>query len=559
MAGITFDDLVPSANKAGSISFDDLVPSKSNKNMNPADIIVPQAGGGARAAAYGFSAGMIPFANRITSAMAAGAVSPFVDETYSQLYRQAMADTRATQEANPGMTTLGNVAGAVSTLPAAFSKTPQVTGALSGAGRGLKYVTDTAGKLATARPFKGSGVAAGAGNLAAKMVGGAAVAAPVTGAYFAGEAQPGEMGEQFMQGAKLGGTLGAALPVAGAVVGGLGGAAIKGAKNIKAGIGARGADELDDAAMAIKDVATQQYAKMRQAGAVFSPNATQNIQAKISQTLAQDGALNPRLHDKVLAVYDDISQGLSKGAVGLDELDQWRQVLGDIAGNFSDKVNARKATIMIKSIDDLVENVQPTDLISGGKQAVDALKAGREAWARQSRFRAVADIVKNSGNDVNKLKRDLTKMLLNPKKTRGFSKQEMDALKEAARQTTGEGIMKMVGKFGFDIGSGSATGNTGLPVITGTLTGLGSLATGGTGGIGVAIPAVGTVARSTQKALGFGKAENLLKLIEQGGQVTGKMVSELPQAEKNKFLKYVAGLPAAQATAIMNGTKDKVQ
>lgn len=406
---------------------------------------------------------------------------------------------------------------------------------------------------------------AGSGGRLARSLKGAAVGAPVAGAsgavYGYGTGEGGvdnRMGEAASMGTASA-IAGAALPLGIGAVGGLTSAAVKGAGNVRAGIGARGAEELDDAAMAIKDIATQQYAKMRQAGAVFSPNATQNIQAKISQTLAQDGALNPRLHDKVLAVYDDITQGLSKGAVGLDELDQWRQVLGDIAGNFSDKVNARKATLMIKSIDDLVENVQLTDLISGGKEAVEALKAGREAWARQSRFRAVADVVKNAGNDVNKLKRDLSKMLINPKKTRGFSKEEIEALKTAARQTTGEGIMKMMGKFGFDIGSGSATGNTGLPVITGTLTGLGSLATGGTGGIGVAIPAIGTVARSTQKALGFGKAEKLLQLIEQGGQVTGKMVSELPQAEKNKFLKYVAGLPAAQATAIMNGTKDKVQ
>jgi hypothetical protein len=427
-------------------------------------------------------------------------------------------------------------------------------------------VSEIGGAIAPAITLGGTGAAAGLtnwlgrGGTAARMGKAYLAAVPSTAAYMYGQSE-GNIGERAKDVGAAPLAYAAIAPAAvgaGAALGGISKSAIKGVKNIRSGIYARDAEELDDAAMAIKNVATQQYAKMREAGAVFSPTATQNIQEKISQTLAKDGALNPKLHDKVLAVYDDISQGLSKGGIGLEDLDQWRQVLGDIAGNFGDKVNARKATLMMNSIDDVVDNVTPQDLISGGKEAVDALKAGREAWARQSRFRTISDVVKNSGNDVNKLKRDLTKILLNPKKTRGFSKQELEYLKEASRQTTGEGIMKMVGKFGFDIGSGSATGNTGLPVITGALTGLGSLATGGTGGIGVAIPAIGTAARSTQKALGYGKADELLRVIESGGQISKKAIDSLPQNEKSAFLSRIAVLQPWKEKNTLNA-KNKIK
>lgn len=552
MAGISFDDLVPK--KSGAVSFDDLVPNKAQGDVN--DTLIPKE---LRAAAYGLAGGQVPFGNVITSGIGAGiakAASPFTgdERTYAQLYEQAQADTKAVQEASPTATTIGNIAGIISTLPAAFSKPVQGAGIIATPAKGLKSVSDFATKMVSVAPFKGGGVGATIGNTLARAAGGAAVAAPVGGLYAAGEADAGGRMEAMGEGARNAALIGAALPVAGAIVGGLGGAAIKGAKNIKSGITARLPEELDDAALAIREQATRQYTKMRKAGAVFNPQATQNIQNELSQTLVKDGSLNPVLHDKILAVYDDINQSLSKGAVGLEELDQWRQVLGDIAGNFSDKTNARKATLMIKSIDDVVEKVQPNDLLTGGVEAVDALRAGREAWARQSKFSAVTDIVKNAGNDAYKLKRDLEKMLLNPKKHRGFSNIEMDALRTAARQTTGEGVLKAIGKFGFDIGSSRGIGNTALPTIGGIAAGI----SGGTGA-GVLVPVAGTVARQGQKLLAFGKAEELLKVIEQGGKITNQMIATLPQAEKNKFLKQVMQMPVAKATGIFSAEKDRVK
>lgn len=588
MAGINFDDLVPK--KTMAISFDDLIPQQPKA----------RAGSAGEAFGLGLAGGQLPFGNVITSALGAGAAKLFApsdssmpqevqdylaknpeyanklnqkygpdyQNDFSDFYDQAQAYTKATQEASPNATLAGNITGVLTALPTAFSKMPTAAGATGVPGllnpirntitvpsaKVLKNATDFAAKMASVTPLKGSGIGSTILNTLARSAGSAAVAAPVGGLYAAGEADAGKRLEAMGEGARNTAFVAAALPVAGAVIGGLGGAAIKGAKNIKTGIAARLPEELDDAAMAIRDQATRQYAKMRDAGAVFSPQATQKIQDEISQTLAKDGSLNPRLHDKVLAVYDDINNSLSKGAVGLEELDQWRQVLGDIAGNFSDRVNARKATLMIKSIDDVVEKVQPNDLLTGGVEAVDALRAGREAWARQSKFSAVADIVKNAGNDAYKLKRDLEKMLLNPKKHRGFSKVEMEALKTAARQTTGEGILKALGKFGFDIGSSRGIGNTALPTIGGIAAGL----SGGTGA-GVLVPIAGTAARQGQKLLAFGKAEELLKVIEQGGKITNQMIATLPQAEKNKFLKQIMQMPVAKATGIFSTEKEKVK
>lgn len=182
------------------------------------------AGGAGRAFAYGISGGQIPFGNVITSGIGAGiakAASPLTGDTrrYGELYNQAQLDTKATQEANPTASMLGNLAGVATTLPAAFSKPVQGAGMLSTPAAGLKYATDTLGKVASYSPFKGTGMLAGAGNLATKSLGSALVASPTVGLYSAGEADAGQRMDAFESGSMLGAGIGAALPVGLAAVG----------------------------------------------------------------------------------------------------------------------------------------------------------------------------------------------------------------------------------------------------------------------------------------------------------------------------------------------------
>lgn len=282
-------------------------------------------------------------------------------------------------------------------------------------------------------------------------------------------------------------------------------------KNIKTGIQSRGADALDDAAQAIKARSSDAYARMRETGAVFKPEAAEKIIKKIETDFLADGKLNPRLHDKVLGLMDDFKAEAAAGDVSLESLDQWRQLFGEVAGNFTDKVNARKASKIMNSLDEAIGAINEKDIASGSKEAIDALKFGRQEWARQSKFNRISEIVKKSEGDANYLKRELKKLADNPKKIRGFTAKELEALREASKLSTGEGILKMLGKFGLDFG-GSRLGS-GVGAVVGSVAG--GAATGGLGA--VAAPVIGTAARQGQKYIARGKAENLLKIIEGGG------------------------------------------
>lgn len=514
------------------------------------------AGGTARALAYGFTGGNIPFGNVISSGIGAGiakAASPFTGDERSigELYEQAQADTRATQDANPGATLGGNVLGIASTLPLASAKalfgtqaaTTGIRGSINAIPQGISQVDRfvRGGKAA-----KDASALTKAGSLALRSAKGAAVAAPVAGLYAAGDTE-GDRGEAFVSGARVGAGLGAALPVAGAALGYAG----AGGKRMLKGIRARDAEALNDAGAMIKNQASQAYQRMRETGATVNPGGVNHVISNMSKALSDDGVLNKKLHKKTIDLLDDFKQEALDGQITLEGLDQWRQLFGQVAGDFGDKVNARKAMILRDALDETVNALDEGAFSAGGREGLEALKQGRAGWARQSKFNAVVDIVEASSGDANKLKRDLERFRLSPKKTRGWSAEELAALKDASNQTTGEGVLKLVGKFGFDLGSGRAVGSAGLPVIGGILTGLGTQSLGPA----AAVPVIGTAARMGQKALARGKAEELLSVIEKGGQITAKQISELPPSEQNKVINRIMQMAPARAGLVNDKVK----
>lgn len=526
-----------------------------------------RAGSPAEAFGLGIAGGQLPFGNVITSRLAAEATAPFLQQegeswrdAASRLYDEAQAYTKATQEENPKATLAGNIAGAVSTIPAAFSKgggggLGGIRGAVT---TGTEKAGEYAGKLANFSPFAEKGLGA-AGNVATRYVGRTAVAAPVAGLYAAGDADAGKRGEAFKSGAAMGAVASAAIPAALAGVG----LAAKGAKNIAKGITARAPEMLDDALMSMKDFSRGLYKQSEAAGAILTPQAAQQISQSVSNIVknANTGA-SQTLYSKTLGAIQGLNDDLARGNTGLEVLDAHRQILGNLAKDITNPNRAQEAEAAgraIDAIDNIIENLTPNDIQNQSRDAIESLLQARQVWSQSKKFEKISDIVKNSGGDANKLKRDLERFASNAKNTLGWNKEELDALKFAGQQTTGEGLLKMLGKFGFDIGSGRAVGNTGLPVIGGAIGGGAGLMTGGLSG--AAIPAatvmgVGTAARQGQKYLARGKAELLLEALEKYGQ--NPQIAQQAQQSPNIAQKMAKALGVSRAGVMAQQTKDKL-
>jgi hypothetical protein len=367
----------------------------------------------------------------------------------------------------------------------------------------------------------GALAARGAGQLSARLggptLGGAMKAAPIATAsglgatggaiYGAGVSDPGDR----LKGAAIGGALGAAAPFAVAGVG----RAARGAQRMGAGMRARSPEALEQVSAAMRERSADLYRQSREAGAIINRNKGVNISNVVQREMLEGVTPNPRLHGDSLSVLDQFSERMRGGNVGLDELDQYRKLFQDVVTKnmeITGRVNADGllAQRAIRSIDNMVENLNPIDIVGGDRQAIDLLQAGRREWAKARKFEDVSRLIQKAQGDPRRLKQQFTTFVNNPKNLRGFSAQEVSALKEAARATTPEKILRAVGKFGVDLGSDTRAGRAVLPV---GLAGGSYMATGSPL-IGVIMATGGTVAEQMQRYLARGKAERVLKQIE---------------------------------------------
>ena len=403
-------------------------------------------------------------------------------------------------------------------------------------------VTGTAGAATKAGAAVGNIIRSG--NTAARIAKGVAAGAASGGLYGAGAGFE-DRAQTAQEGALLGGIAGGAVPaIAGAASG-----ILNTGKAVSKGLRARDVDTLDAAAQAIKLQGSNAYSRMKATGAIFKPQTSFNIIGDVTGKLKADGLLNSGLHGKTMSVLEDLSNA-SKGGLDLESLDQYRQLFGQIAGNMTpdNLQDARKASLVIDAIDEAVDGIKDKDLLQGSTAAIDALNEGRAHWRTQKKFQMITDVVRKADGDPNYIKREIKKIADSPKKTRGMSAAEVKALQDAASLSGGEGVMKMLGKFGIDFGN-SRIGNTALPVVGGLLTGAASGA-----GAGVALPVVGTAARYGQKLAARGKVEDLLKLIESGKPVTSKQIMALPPSQAKQLLQ---ALRPAQSSAI-NASRTQV-
>lgn len=285
------------------------------------------------------------------------------------------------------------------------------------------------------------------------------------------------------------------------------------------GISARTGDQLEEATQAIKNNSSGKYKQYREAGVVLTPEAGVQAVDDIKNSL---GRISPRRQGDTLSVLEDLETRAKEGNLGLEDLDEFRQDFRDVHNDHTDftgrtKSDGYKATQAIDALDTFVEKLKPQHIVDpslldvsrDSVGAVDALTEGRQRWTQYKKFDAVANVVKQADGDPNKLKAGLTRFLNKPKNTAGWPQNEIAALQNAARNTTGEKLLKTVGKFGIDLGSSLSPGNTALPALTG-FTGLGTGASHG-----IPMVAAGTAARQGQKWLARGKAEQLLQTLEE--------------------------------------------
>lgn len=280
----------------------------------------------------------------------------------------------------------------------------------------------------------------------------------------------------------------------------------------------------------LKDEARKIYTQLDEAGVTVNQPAVARLADDIAAAMKQEG-FNPRIHPKVSAVLDEVASSGEK-AMTISEMDIMRRVAQSAARSLEPD-EARLGRIMMQKIDDFLDNVPGSSLQGAEGTNVGALfKEARGFWGQAKKGEMIQQAVEKAKNQAsgfeNGIRTQFRALLNNPKKMRGFSDAEKDAMKQVVRGGPAENILKAIGKFGFTEGQASS-------MLLSSLGSAGGFAVAGTAG-GVAVPVAGQLAKSAAQKLTRDNARVAADVIAAGAdgrKIALAYIRNVPKSERN--------------------------
>lgn len=309
-----------------------------------------------------------------------------------------------------------------------------------------------------------------------------------------------------------------------AVFGGGFGALTGGATGALGSIGARNIDTaalptVDD----LRSAAQVAYQRADDSGVVYSQDAVKRIKDALTGEFTDFG-YHPELQSGAKVALGELDR-ISDGNVTLKGLDTARKVAGN-AYQPGNKANNALTTKVTGAIDDLVAHPRPGDVLMGdGAAAADAIKEARSLFRQSSKLDTVqnlldragrrANVSGSGGNIENATRQELNKILNSEKMKRGFTPQELDAVRKAVVGSKGQDLLRLAGKL-------SPEGN-GLSLLLHLIGG------SATGGATLPFAAAGMLAKRGSDAMARNSAR-MAEAIIAGGNLPSQAVSPLRKA-----------------------------
>lgn len=347
---------------------------------------------------------------------------------------------------------------------------------------------------------------------------------PVAEAIQGAEQFLGDAGEEI--GGPVGGAIGKTIPTA--VMTGLG---VKGMRGSKPGTRlspdtAKAITQASPDLQTIKQAAKTAYQGLDDLGVRIRPLAYEKFANKLAAKLNKQG-IDKTLHPKSTAalnrILDDIGQAKKPS-----EIETLRRIAGDAAKSI-EKPDARLGSIIVDEIDDALDSI---DL---GKDFKNARALSQRAFKSQ----AVTDMIENASHTAsgleNGLRIEARKLLKNKKRRRGFTADEIAALKKIEQGTTAANTAKFLGKFG--ISEGQATSMLGASIGIGGGGAIGSAFGPAGAGIGaLTVPALGQMAKKTAQRITLNNtkfADDLFRAGKSAREIAKAYIKNTPIKERS--------------------------
>jgi hypothetical protein len=233
----------------------------------------------------------------------------------------------------------------------------------------------------------------------------------------------------------------------------------------------------------LEDLATQSSALFKQAkesGVELNPQYFSNMMKSVGKDLRSEG-YDARLMPKVGVALEEMQN--ANIPKDFEELSTLRKFIQN-AQKSTDPDERRIASILKADFDDYIANIPESSVIGGNKEGLTAWKEARDTYAKMSKSEIFTDMLEiadlektqfSASGAENSLSKQLRQLAKNDKKMRLFTKEEQAAIKQAAKGTKTQEILRLYGKF-----APTSSVNTILPLLATSISGpLGLAATAG--------------------------------------------------------------------------------
>ena len=199
---------------------------------------------------------------------------------------------------------------------------------------------------------------------------------------------------------------------------------------------------------------------------LISPVVGQNISDNVLGELDK-ARFNDRLAPTTRAIVGDFATPIGGMLHSVEDYQTTRQMLGKVAGNYSNPIEQAAASQAIASLDKQFGAIKQSDLVSGDIAAAhDTLTNARANYAAGSAAERVQQKLDNAelqaasahsgGNIDNATRQKLRPLLTNPSQSRGLTPDELDQLDQVVRGSPTGNVLRATGKI---LGGGGGLGS----------------------------------------------------------------------------------------------------
>jgi hypothetical protein len=216
---------------------------------------------------------------------------------------------------------------------------------------------------------------------------------------------------------------------------------------------------------------------------------------------------DPRLYPKLEVAFSELQN--AKMPKDFNELKTLRKFIQG-AQKSIDPEEKRLATMLKDKFDDYVLNIPESSVKGGSKEGLQAWKEARDTYSKMSKSDVFTDMLEiaelektqfSASGAENSLSKQLRQLAKNDKKMRLFTKEEQAAIRQVAKGSTTQNVLRLFGKF-----APTSSVNTILPL----------LATSVSGPIGLGLTAGALGARYGATKMRKSDVENLAALMRAG-------------------------------------------